>query len=113
MNWKKIKDKYPKAFKEGQDWWVAHAEKYEPAFLFNIGNRFLYDFFDEQGIYIEACVPLSGDEGINAFGWMIYPRGVLSDFEYKTRIEAEEQAFLKAFELLEQRLEKTQTTNTL
>ena len=115
MNWNLIKEKYPKAYKEGQDWWVAHAEIYEPAFLFNIGNRFLYDFFDEQGVVVEVVFAYNNTDEIYWFEYYIYKNGVLQfcsmdepDYEepYKTitRTEAEEQAFIKAFEILEDKL---------
>ena len=111
MNWNLIKEKYPKAYKEGQDWWVAHAEIYEPAFLFNIGNRFLYDFFDEQGIIIQIKFFWKAEvlgkkwsyEISNDFEY-IYSSNLNDSITYSNRTEAEEQAFIKAFEILEDKL---------
>jgi hypothetical protein len=65
-------------------------------------NRYLYDFFDEKGIHAAIWAyeisPL-------LYKWAIYGNigGVLT---FNTRTEAEEAAFLKAFELLEQQLNK-------
>ena len=77
-----------------------------------ISDRDLFDFFDEQGIYININLSYVSDEGF----WFEYEIDTFnkktdccsmdeSDYEepYKTttRTEAEEQAFLKAFEILE------------
>ena len=104
MNWKIIKEKYPKAYKEGQDWWVAHAEIYEPAFLFNIGNRFLYDFFDEQGIYIEILKMFDGNYTTPTGFYFYIDDYTRDEYSADTRTLAEEQAFIKAFEILEDKL---------
>jgi hypothetical protein len=109
MNWKSIKKKYPKAFKL--------LDKTVDIFW---DCRFLYDFFDEQGITVEvvfAYTRSSYNRGEN-LEWFEY--SVYSDFipnccsrnepdycePYKTkhRTEAEEQAFLKAFEILEEKI---------
>ena len=119
MNWTLIKEKYPKAHKKLGEWldWDKHLEKYQHL-LHN--DRDLYDFFDEQGIYITVMY-----DGLAPFQAQITQEGKsengseyiwhLPDFrfsdtwknyykKYKTRTEAEEQAFLKAFSILEEKL---------
>ena len=114
MNWKEISEKYPKAYfnellesdiYSASDFYSSPKPKgqllvdYAPI-------RNLYDFFDEQEIWIE----ISADR-IN--GWMFEMFKLTEDywsvlfsakFTYKTRIEAETAAFIKAFELLEEKL---------
>ena len=104
MNWNLIKEKYPKAYKEGQDWWVAHAEIYEPAFLFNVGNRFLYDLFDEQGIVIGIEVLYYDGFWFTPTITVMWDTDTNMKIGSQSRTEAEEQAFLKAFEILEDKL---------
>jgi len=108
MNWNKIKEKYPKAWGKfdssiyelrilndtlyckiwGQDDW----EQYE--------LRDFYDFFDKQGIWIETTTPclnkrvFLADINTSTDSYMV-------EGSFKTRIEAEEKAFEKAFEILE------------
>ena len=92
MNWTEIKEKYPKA------WNVLLNSKH-----YHYGNsRCLYDFFDEQGIYVGiisspnryACtifISASGEKMSQS-----------KDIEIgSTRSEAETAAFTKAFEILE------------
>ena len=74
----------------------------------NYGIRFLYDFFDEQGIYIEISsnygeqfwFEIFNDQSLIGYNWD--KKG--DDIAYGNRTEAEEQAFMKAFEILEDRL---------
>ena len=67
----------------------------------------LYDFFDEQGIYIamETWYVDSAEQPTDIPKFIPNIGGIGIDFAYadgyKTRKEAEEQAFLKAFEILE------------
>ena len=87
MNWKIIKEKYPKAYE-------LALKNSNPAFC----DRLLYDFFDSQGIY--AIINRSPAD--NEFFWSIDIGKDFCDGDYtNTRTEAEEQAFLKAFEILE------------
>lgn len=82
-------------------------------------NRKLYDFFDGQGIYIEICLDseftdYDGEVVLpDCFCYQLYhnikdAKDILSPAgfcaEFKTRIEAEEKAFEKAFEILENKL---------
>jgi len=109
MNWDLIKEKYPKAYQLWRKW----------GYYFNTQDkgrvRRLYDFFDEQGIIIEISLSYFGDNN-----WYEYNIDLLKDrdayigsvdepdyeepYKTKTRTEAEEQAFLKAFEILESKL---------
>ena len=93
MNWKEIKNKHPKSFKVLNDWEGIKADP----------NRFLYDFFDEQEIYV---FPLRGERHFNGigFGYEIQAEKRHRQHGFKSRSEAEEQAFLKAFEILENNL---------
>lgn len=138
MNWKEIKEKYPKAIKRFMEWrmknnafnflekrfcvtqygfaieslqrklgfqgkdiesWICYDRHSDDE-----GIRFLYNFFDEQNIYISINVNM-----FMMFDWSIITTpnisiSIQSDFDYNLRIEAEEQAFLKAFEILEDKL---------
>lgn len=98
MNFNLIKEKYPKAF----SFWI----KSELSMMDVKNDRHLYDFFDEQGICI-AVYPF-----FNHFIWKIHLPETLNPFidgdrKYDSRTEAEEQAFLKAFEILENKLLET------
>jgi len=115
MNWNLIKEKYPESFHLAKWFWLGqtHLEPFEE---FNIvprmraNPRFLYDFFDEQGIFITV----SYDRAYQFFWWQItnedakcenmYWTHPPSEAIYKTRTEAEEQAFLRAFKILEEKL---------
>ena len=136
MNWRKIKEKYPKAFRKYAIWkWQDENPKilengnifFEQVFVESrmiataemklqdeIAIRLWYDFFDEQGIYIEITLAHTKDWDI-WFEYLICSKKLKDDFcsmdepdycepyKTKTRIEAEEQAFLKAFEILEKK----------
>ena len=114
MNWNEIKEKYPKALTclakmfdkdisdKGLDSLVSVLEMAWQ-------DRDLYDFFDEQGIYIgiiyqyyyntlDTCDHYYFDWEI-MFG--VDDKIISSDVEESTRTEAEEKAFEKAFEILE------------
>lgn len=98
MNWNEIDNKYPKAYKEFGNW--IDKDGYDT-------DRDLYDFFDEQGIYIHIY-----NTRILAWYWEIeeyrngrlYNEDIECPISYKSRKEAEEQAFLKAFFILEEKL---------
>ena len=118
MNWKEIEKKYPKAFLKLNEWYgigLLEFNKEEPeryGHYFTDGvhavlmwNDFeirdLYDFFDEQGIM--CIVTLLNKRwvysNIDNLEWEHSERSI-----FKTRKEAEKAAFLKAFEILEQKL---------
>ena len=111
MNWKEIKEKYPKAYilceKEMTD-----GSYIEPFYeTVNWNDRNLYDFFDKQGIYVN----ISSDCG--KFFYMLYEYhekpfkdetvldiGMDEDKQFEIREEAETAAFIKAFEILEKNI---------
>ncbi len=108
MNWESVRRKYPKAFDKYSEWLEDPTEITEYGFLVYIemndkhtivNGRYLFDFFDEQGIYITIKyrygIPVE-----KSFIWYIE-----SWYDtHTTRTEAEEQAFEKAFEILENKL---------
>ena len=92
MNLKLVKEKYPKAYQMAELWLLNKKA------VINIDSTFfrhLYDFFDEQGIYIGT--------GYYADPPTYYFCSINNSFcgSGATRTEAEEQAFIKAFEILE------------
>ena len=120
MNWTEIKEKYPKGFnlfeqhfiKEepeihcfkiiGNGIWVNWRKEVETYFE----ERLLYDFFDENGIFIS--IEYNSDEPM-CFDWYIWTESMTaSNLEipmvYKERTNAESAAFEKAFKILEDRL---------
>jgi len=140
MNWNKIKEKHPKAFRlwldsedykaepvvveysrESKDIYLADADN-QTTFLCEL--RDLYDFFDEQGIYInifEAGILTGKIKDYENFRWIIttnfrtdkdagkWEETTIYNHDYPlskkiTRTEAEEQAFTKAFSILEDKL---------
>ena len=119
MNWKEIKNKYPKAYKKftGDEICeeILHTLDYLNTGLYNIRN--LYDFFDEQGIYVfveldRTTYPkyspviyyTSKPERVEDY-YREEPSDEWRDkFLYKSRKEAEERAFMRAFEILEGQL---------
>jgi len=123
MNWKEIKENYPKAWNKvitdkdefGLVYTYLHnrfelkMDEYECYDDFNI--RELYDFFDKNGIYIEIC--LDGDwNGLKLNGyflWVIHTKEISyiessRDKSFSNRESAEDSAFTKAFEILENKL---------
>ena len=119
MNWKEIEKNCPKVAKliynEGYDFF--HQVGY--GFEGHNSVRNLYDFFDEQDIYISIMPShTSGDWGYSIWGELIeisdtkYSSYARIDLGYgmgvtggqQTRAEIEEAAFTKAFEILEEKL---------
>ncbi|MCP4394578.1 MAG: hypothetical protein GY804_09975 [Alphaproteobacteria bacterium] len=104
MNWDKIKEKCPKAF----DKWIKQSgfillkslKDIEDAY----DDRQLYDFFDEQGIYITVSIS-GGCSKHRVEGEHLEQEDIIqTSWVTKPRTEAEEKAFIKAFEILERRL---------
>jgi len=93
MNYWEIGNKYPRAYKLMLDWIKGKAN-----FVLDFNTRGLFDFFDEQGIYILIDKNYSTREQI----W----HSNMDSLICKTRTEAEEKAFEKAFEILENKLGK-------
>jgi len=105
MNWKQINEKYPKANSLFSEWIDKRG-------LINFVDRDLYDFFDEQGIFIQSEIEYTReiDELNNNPHYCIeewyydihdHSLSLASDYPFKSRTEAEQAAFEKAFEILE------------
>ena len=105
MNWQEkfvqiIMKQYPKSialmrgnFKSSQIWKLQYMSN----------PRLLYDFFDEQGIYIN--IARWEEAEVWAYRIIIGIKEYISfEITHPTRTEAEEQAFIKAFEILEDKL---------
>ena len=125
MNWKKIKKKHPKAWElfckrysiDLDVFWKITDDgelldtDYETSGYFD--ERLLYDFFDEQGIYIEIiprcnlkeiCFEAVGLKHEPSHRYSNADEFLFDDYEYlkyKTRPEAESAAFERAFKILE------------
>ena len=104
MNWKEISEQSPKAFNVLEKWIADNF------FDLQDTDRNLYDFFDENGIWItitsdyppawDNYKPITGD----VFFWININWVWEDDIHYNTRTEAEIAAFTKAFEILEGKL---------
>jgi len=115
MNWKEIKEKYPKAYQEWELWGDQHCIKDIPDINYRWPEipctlRRLYDFFDDHLIFIHTCT--GGGFGI-VYIWDWYIHNCINkaedeDFEstesYKSRAESESESFIQAFEILEKKL---------
>lgn len=111
-NWDLILKEYPKAYAELGAYRgyppPCNMSKYECSDVFE-GKRLLYDFFDKNEIYVEIsidktleakyCYEISTEQ---EFEWNC---SGYSDLFY-TRTEAEEEAFTKAFEILNDLLDE-------
>ena len=104
MNWKEIKEIKEK-YTEGWQKWVEYngGDKESAISNFRWYPRRLYDFFDEQEIYIEITYWQGNDW---AYAVFVENKDLnnTSDLFYKGRTDCEERAFLKAFEILESRI---------
>jgi len=137
MNWKEISEKYPKAFYELLIWFITSSE-YKREFAIDLLNeddkfkkspykyfkynyltayedfswnyRNLYDFFDEQEIFIEIefyPIPESPKKPWTCNGTIFEGNDLHLKWcseEYIKRSDAEEATFIKAFEILEEKL---------
>lgn len=108
MKWSQIKEDCPKSFK------LMANSGYVKGVINRMIIRDLYDFFDENGVFITISVdyyginehnPLqySGDTG-DVYYWINVNWVYEDNVEYRTRTEAEQFAFTKAFEILENKL---------
>lgn len=112
MDWKKISKKYPKAFEAFSDWKFNGRKDLTPFMYMALIKdvRILYDFFDENEIWItinadnikDYDYPGSIKKG-EIYFWININWIYEDDIKYLTRTEAEEAAFNKAFEILEQK----------
>lgn len=106
MNWQEIKEKYPRSY----NLIYQQAREYANV-LYESPIRWLYDFFDEQGISVtidwshseKPTIGIDWYYEITDFG---LPAQIFEcvNVYAGNRTEAEEQAFLKAFEILEEKL---------
>ena len=96
MNWTEIKVKYRSAFL------IFHLWNQEST---HAVDRDLYDFFDEQGIYITISArPLHDELPIEYWLYVIVGKDIREISSNRdTRFEAEEAAFNKSFEILEEK----------
>lgn len=101
MNWNKIQDDNPRTFQKLANWEFNNEYIVE-------GNdntiRLLFDFFDEQGIYVVIDLYFE-DENKMCWEYCI-ERDIVSDDEYGSRQEAEMAGVTKAFEVLETKLKE-------
>ena len=100
MNWNSVKKDTPKAFKKFAKWVDAESKDILQFELMMIlkNERDLYDFFDEMGVFICILPAFSG------WDWEVYVDDEWidsSDIKNENRKEAEEEAFKRAFFILE------------
>lgn len=106
MNLKKVEKDFPKAYK------LFIRSKYS----LNYNDRNLFDFFDDNGIYIGVYFDVDTREKKIYFYYKIFsikilnitPKLIILGQEYLSykysRKQAEEKSLLKAFEILEAKL---------
>ena len=111
MNWQDIKEKYPKGWGMIQKWYervYSVSLKHHANNEVNPVLRDLYDFLDEQEIYVSMATV-----GDGCFTYTVSDKdGILVANHngkkytnlFVNRKEAEEAAFMKAFEILEGKL---------
>lgn len=108
MNWEEIAKKYPKAHEKYCDWHRINFMGLTTNKNIPFKTRDLYDFFDEKKIIIslEYNDGLGAMNGIYLFNISTDESNIQSDDEFYTRTEAEEKAFTKAFEILNDKEKK-------
>lgn len=113
MNWNEIKEKYPKGFKLLSEY--NKQFRYENGSWYDINGigfdyyieRDLFSFFDEQGIHImidrdyDFADECYSDVWENDITDLKTNKRYIDNKFYDSRTLAEEQAFLKAFGILE------------
>lgn len=116
MNWKDIQKKYPNAWDKLIDWANLTWAEWKESYLDSVSRqtiRWLYDFFDEQGIrcfiyYTENTGKWKPELRIKQSDtWKMKHIGIIKT--ENSRSEAEKQVFLKAFEILEEKLSSPET----
>lgn len=112
MNWKEIQDKYPKVYNLiDQHYGCSRmGDIYGPR---HPVQRELYDFFDDQALQISIGPPVGDTPSLCFWDYdIVIPEAeqkaylMDGDYGYKNRVEAEEAAFTRAFELLEKNLKR-------
>ena len=131
INWKEIFDKYPKAWDLFWSWIISYDEicEHDVEYLenriqlfggcefsefshFNRGD--LYSFFDENKVFVSVNYDefLASKFTPLSFGFTYKIKCIFSDHEersiFMSRKECEQQAFLKAFEILNTYLDGTE-----
>ena len=111
MNWKEIKEGFPKAFSLLND---SKLENRHLLFYGKYNYRDLYDLFDDNNIIIGVYGGSVFDKDrsikdLKTFDWELLANGIFEESEIgvNTRIEAENAVFTKAFEILENQLTNT------
>lgn len=104
MDWKEIQEKYTKAFELMLKYFKFPSYTRD---IMRLNERLLYDFFDKNEIYINI------DTHMGEFNWSIeyIPNNMAvfideysDSMNFHTRKETEQTAFIKAFEILEDKL---------
>jgi len=131
MNFKEISKDCPKVYNLLAEWFemVVRAKTKDSSILTELffkrlevaqmATRTLFDFFDEQGIYIiiepEIQYTREIDEDgnnphyvIDRWGYDIHDEAyqVATGYQFDTRTDAEEAAFTKAFYVLERKINR-------
>jgi hypothetical protein len=92
----------PQEFKD-----MVQAQQFDSEYVatfINTNPRFLFDIFDENGVYIEILVDLTKDDALFSY---VIDGDIMGNVEgvlYNSRIEAEKVAIEKAFQLLNDKL---------
>ncbi len=120
MNWKKINQKFPKSMKlltsgsggmsykvigKSLGYGIIGGLSWAPFEL-----RELYDFFDDQGVYIDVTYGVNDWKLSPWFTGCIYNIPVIMTKQYRSRRKAENAVFKEAFKILEGKL--TSNINT-
>ena len=115
MNWKDIKEKYPKAWEKLRVYHneaeniglIDHPDIWDSDSLDKWEIRHLYDFFDEHEIYVTVDIDTIITEVLRWRYFIETSGDVIIDSDLSlSRTEAEAVAFKKAFEILETKLNK-------
>lgn len=116
MNWQEIYEKYPRSWNKLALRFLIRiydgrlvdvgCEVDNPKLMCNFNLRNLYDFFDEQEIIIQIGYWADDLEYWFDIYKPLMQSGccLVNEDGFTTRTEAEEQAFLQAFKILEERL---------
>lgn len=117
MEWSMISVKYPEAWKLLIDFHdsdenvglIDHPTvwAWEGTDISAWELRHLYDFFDGENIYCQCMPKQALDDSVWFIGYIwsdVYEVNEYVEEEYNSRSELEYRAFLKAFEILEEKL---------
>jgi hypothetical protein len=117
MDWNKIKEKYTKAHKSLIEWMGDNYcdidfefvnDSWKGALIepYTWKDRDLFDFFDELNINVQISVKcdLKDNRWYIPYVWLLSDTTDIEFESCQTRLVAEEEGFLKAFELLENQI---------